>query len=128
MIIYLHMLVAFLRVLSTLVEMMWALRQGLPLARLQTWKSRTVTTPGNFYILSWNSCQSSPGGAASIRTLRQSPVIGIVVHITITANIRVQIGSKYFILASHQITIEAMTTPIDYTISPITWIIAAYML
>lgn len=64
--------------------------------------------------------QFTPLGAASIKTDIHSPLIGIVVNNTTTANIKVQIGSAYFKSLSHQIITEAIITPIDYIVSPIT--------
>ena len=99
---------------------MWALKQGLPLAKLQTWKSCICTTPGKAFIYSVNYFQSTPFGAASINTDMHSPLIGIVVNSTTTANTKVHIGSAYFKLLSHHIITDAIITPIDYTVSPIT--------
>lgn len=66
-----------------------------------------------------------PLGVPSINTRMTSIKIGIVVNKTITENKNVQIGSTMYASSHINMTIAAMTTPIDCIKSPITWMNAA---
>ena len=76
--------------------------------------------------MSWKHCRMSTCfGVASISTVMQSRKMGTVVKMHRTAKIIVQIGSAMCASGYTKIMIEAITTPMLCTMSPMMWIIAA---
>jgi hypothetical protein len=67
-------------------------------------------------------------GAPSITIRMHFLTTGNVVHITRTEKRKVQIGSQIQASGTKYIMLAAIVTPIDCTMSPRTWIIAALML
>ena len=125
----LHICVVLSRVEWESLEIIWIERAGFPDAKVQIFRSWMEITEDkadicDYMRLYWVWLAS---GMASMRIVMQSLLIGIVVYMTIRAKRRVQRGSTNLRRESHQMIMLAMITPMDWTISPITWIIAALM-
>lgn len=88
-------------------------------ANAQTWKSYNPVTLGilRTSVLSLSTLTSS--GVPSIRIPMHLLKVGMVVNITKTEKMKVQIGSTISHLGSYIITMAAMITPIDCRRSPI---------